>query len=570
MSRQEELDKLSEDALAAWNEVLVLSDTAQGEAEDAPAGAAEDGAAETAKDGAADTADTAEAPAVADANEGGAGTGVDARPSGLHAKMSAVEHGRRVTWSVGSANLTAAAFTGGNVEMMASVSGTKGGADGRGVGHFLDGGFRKLCAPYRRVEQEAEDAQVTDARARLEAACDALVDARLRVVCASADDLWTLTIDGSVALPADDVEVAAWPVSVAEDRARRAAGPLALAAAGRPPDRVHRLPAARPGSGRGRHPHDVAASRHGHAGGSDAPDTQNPAGQPRRLFLALERSFQRPVRQRGRHPQQAPQPLVNQDDSVPAAVVFDPYVGADVLIHVYRPRRLRWPSGARPVTQAIASYTGRQQDSRKEPTMEYRRPRHAFVGNDAIAGESCAVGHRRGRSLAATSPWIGFILIPVICSVACGMAASSETVVVDDTGGAPLSGNSREVSPATVETLSNESSLQATEEEALSGRWFGRGYQPGVDSSWSIEITFGDDGIDIGYPSIPCGGELQPVSVSGRRFEYRERLRFGLSECVNNGRVVLERTGPNALSYEWYGESDTLEATGSLTRRTSG
>ena len=32
----------------------------------------------------------------------------------------------------------------------------------------------------------------------------------------------------------------------------------------------------------------------------------------RRVFLALERSFQRPVRQRGRHPQQPPQPLVDQ------------------------------------------------------------------------------------------------------------------------------------------------------------------------------------------------------------------------------------------------------------------
>ena len=140
--------------------------------------------------------------------------------------MIAVEHGRRVTWSVGSANLTAAAFTGGNVEMMASVSGKKGGATGRAIDHFLDGGFRKLCVPYRRVEQEAEDPRVTDARARLEAACDALVDVGLRVVCAAADELRTLTIDGNVALPADDVEVAAWPVSVAEDQARRLPEPL--------------------------------------------------------------------------------------------------------------------------------------------------------------------------------------------------------------------------------------------------------------------------------------------------------------------------------------------------------
>ena len=39
-------------------------------------------------------------------------------------------------------------------------------------------------------------------------------------------DLWTLAIDGSVALPAADVEVAAWPVSVAEDQACRLPEPL--------------------------------------------------------------------------------------------------------------------------------------------------------------------------------------------------------------------------------------------------------------------------------------------------------------------------------------------------------
>ena len=202
VSRQEELDKLSENTLAAWKQVLVLSDAAQGEAEDGPADADED-----------DHADTA------GTEKGAPGTGTDARPSGLHAKMIAVEHGWRVTWSVGSANLTAAAFTGSNVEMMASVTGKKGGAVGRGIDHFLDGGFRKLCVPYRRVEPPLVDQGVSDARARLEAARDALADASLRVVCAPGNDLWTLTIEGGVVPSGDDIEVAAWPVSVAEDQA---------------------------------------------------------------------------------------------------------------------------------------------------------------------------------------------------------------------------------------------------------------------------------------------------------------------------------------------------------------
>ena len=225
VSRQEELDKLSGNALAAWKEIFVLSDTAQGEAEDVPADADEDGEAGQAGANGGDPGTGVDARQDGDTSAAGA----DARPSGLHAKMIAVEHGWDATWYVGSANLTSAAFGGGNVEVMASVTGKKGrkeGASGCGIDRFLHGGFLKLCVPYQRVEPEPEDQRVTDARARLEAARDALVDADLRVVCVPGDDLWTLTIDGSVAPRADDVEVAAWPVSLGEDQALRLGEPL--------------------------------------------------------------------------------------------------------------------------------------------------------------------------------------------------------------------------------------------------------------------------------------------------------------------------------------------------------
>ena len=239
VSRQEELDKLSENALAAWKEIFVLSDTAQGEAEDVPADTDDDG--EPDKAGAnggdpetgVDARQAGDTPASGtDARRGGddSAAGTDTRPSGLHAKMIAVEHGWDATWYVGSANLTAAAFGGGNVEMMASVTGKKGrkeGGSGCGIDRFLHGGFLKLCLPYQRVEPETEDQRVTAARERLEAARDALVDADLRVTCVPATgDLWTLTIDGSVAPPGADIEVAVWPVSVAEDQALRLGEPL--------------------------------------------------------------------------------------------------------------------------------------------------------------------------------------------------------------------------------------------------------------------------------------------------------------------------------------------------------
>ena len=194
VSRREELDKLSPDTQADWNEIFVLADTAQDESED------EGG-----------SADRDHPEPVA-----------SARPTGLHAKMFAVEHGWDVTWYVGSANLTHAAFAGSNVETMASITGRKGrkgGTSGQGIDRFLDG-FQKLCVPYERSEAAPVDAAVTSAQARLEAARDALVNAALRVTCAPEGDLWRLTVAGYPTRPVDDVKVAVWPISIPEDDAR--------------------------------------------------------------------------------------------------------------------------------------------------------------------------------------------------------------------------------------------------------------------------------------------------------------------------------------------------------------
>ena len=190
VSRREELDKLPEDALAEWKDVYVLSDTAQGESE----------------------------AILADETE----VGID-RPSRLHAKMVAVEHGWDVTWYVGSANLTSAAFSGDNVEIMASVTGKKGrkgGASGCGIDRFLESGFRNLCVEYQRILQETEDARVTDARKRLVAVQSDLLNADLRVKCDSVEDFWRIRIEGTFVQPAPDIKVVAWPVSVSESHAR--------------------------------------------------------------------------------------------------------------------------------------------------------------------------------------------------------------------------------------------------------------------------------------------------------------------------------------------------------------
>ena len=182
VSRQEELDKLSDDALAQWNRVCVLSDDALDEPED----------------------------------------GVGTRPSGLHVKLLSVESGWNVTWYVGSANLTAAAFTGRNVEVMAAVTARKG---RYGIERFLESGFDKLCATYQRRDLEAGEEE-DEALKHLEKVRNDLLAANLKVVCAPVDDGWTWRLQGQALILPDDIGVAVWPISVAEEHARPLELPL--------------------------------------------------------------------------------------------------------------------------------------------------------------------------------------------------------------------------------------------------------------------------------------------------------------------------------------------------------
>ncbi|MEX1363714.1 MAG: phospholipase D family protein [Nannocystaceae bacterium] len=182
VARQEELDEVSPEVLADWDPILVLEDAAVDEPED-----------ET-----------------------------STRPSGLHAKVIAIEHGWDVTWYVGSANLTAAAFTGTNVEMMVSVSGRKGrksGQSGQGIDRFLESGFLGLCKRYQGGREQPRALEVAEARSRLEQARDLLATATLRVVCAPAEQDWTWTLEGELTLP-EDVGITVWPVTLPEEHAR--------------------------------------------------------------------------------------------------------------------------------------------------------------------------------------------------------------------------------------------------------------------------------------------------------------------------------------------------------------
>lgn len=182
VSTREEMDKLSDGALTEWNRVCTLSDAALDEPED----------------------------------------GVASRPSGLHAKILALEHGRNVTWFVGSANLTAAAFTGRNVEVMAAVTARKGrrnGDSGYGIERFLKSGFEALCEDYHRSEPAAVDPRASEALEHLEETRDALLEVGLKVVCCPSGDEWTWRLESTAPFASGVVQVTAWPISLAEEQA---------------------------------------------------------------------------------------------------------------------------------------------------------------------------------------------------------------------------------------------------------------------------------------------------------------------------------------------------------------
>ena len=180
ISRREALDDLPESALEAWKDVMVLSDAAIEETEE------------------------------------------DSGSSDLHAKLIALERGRRVTWYLGSANFTAAAYAGRNVEVIASINGpndARAKTDGYGIQQFRESGFLNLCEPYRRLERAPEDEIIRQARDRLERAREALAQSGLGIACGRDGDEWRWALDGRIELP-EGVSVAVWPVSVREDQAQ--------------------------------------------------------------------------------------------------------------------------------------------------------------------------------------------------------------------------------------------------------------------------------------------------------------------------------------------------------------
>ena len=195
ISRPDELDSIPAECLDAWGSVSVLDDISDSDEEIR-----------------SDESESQEHPS--------------STTSGLHAKFVVAEHERtQATWTLGSANLTAAASNGHNVELIAQISGR---ANQVGIDRVWKE-IERFCQDYKRSHDAKEvSAEELNARNLLNQAKRNFLDSqKLRVVCKPevSDGLWTWTLDGKFTIDAQ-VQVHAWPISVNQDQCKELQLPI--------------------------------------------------------------------------------------------------------------------------------------------------------------------------------------------------------------------------------------------------------------------------------------------------------------------------------------------------------
>lgn len=143
-------------------------------------------------------------------------------PSGLHAKILAIEAGWETTWWLGSANVTNAAWEGRNVEILVELRGKKSKV---GIDVFLEAGMAGLLVPFRHqptaVDAEALAAEkaIEVLRRRIANATWTLVVTPLPAAEPEGASSWELRLQGDLRL-AEGEAVSVWPVSLPEAQAR--------------------------------------------------------------------------------------------------------------------------------------------------------------------------------------------------------------------------------------------------------------------------------------------------------------------------------------------------------------
>lgn len=158
-----------------------------------------------------------------DAAETEDGEGADRRDTlGLHAKVYVLEKGAWTRLYLGSANATSASFIERkNVEVLVELTGKTSRVGG--IDTLLgESGLGSLLSEYVRPEEGIQEADVEELAAlkALNSAKAVLAEAELKVVCKPDGDAWQLMLLASREFQLPGIaRLAAWPITIAEDRA---------------------------------------------------------------------------------------------------------------------------------------------------------------------------------------------------------------------------------------------------------------------------------------------------------------------------------------------------------------
>ncbi len=137
------------------------------------------------------------------------------------------------------------------------------------------------------------------------------------------------------------------------------------------------------------------------------------------------------------------------------------------------------------------------------------------------------------------------LTIPILALSACSQIAMSDTTKV--------------------EANSNLQASSAT--NSFQGIWEGQGYQYDIEESWTIKLAIVGGQYKIDYPSLQCGGVLTLWNATANKMEFREKITYG--PCVDNGDIIITKTGANMANFAWYDRDGSKGADGTLSRRYS-
>jgi hypothetical protein len=102
----------------------------------------------------------------------------------------------------------------------------------------------------------------------------------------------------------------------------------------------------------------------------------------------------------------------------------------------------------------------------------------------------------------------------------------------------------------------------------LRGTWEGTGYQIDTDTTWTMRLGVRGGKYLIEYPSLKCGGRWRRLSLNSRVATFREQITVGRGECVDQGRVVIERLNGRQIAYRFSHRGATeVSASAILTRK---